>query len=128
MSDLPNYSLWKGRFPNKYKYYIYPLPCTFGPEQLGNYIFARVENKAWVPIFIGCGDLHVAANFSSEANCARTKGATHFLAHVNGNSHKREQEMEELLKRYTECYKPNGCNDVPDGFDPSKKPMSRFFW
>lgn len=122
------YTLWKGDFFTKYKYFVYQLPCSFGPEQIGNYIFAKVVNNSWKAIYIGEGDLHVAANFSSAATCAREKGATHFLTHINTIEKRRIAECNELLSRYTDCYKPKGCNNPPEGFDPSKPKSKFFFW
>ena len=122
------FTMWSGKFFRKYKYFVYQLPCSFGPEQFGNYIFAKVVNNQWKAVCIGEGDLHVASNLSSESTCAREKGATHFMAHTNLNEEKRLFEMNDLLSNYTDCYKPIGCNEPPEGYDPSKPNSKFFFW
>lgn len=50
---------WTGKSGNTYTYYIYKLPVSFNENQDGNYIFAKVVNKLWRPIYIGQGNLEV---------------------------------------------------------------------
>ena len=50
---------WYGTSQQQYRYFIYPLPASFKDDQPGNYIFAKVVNGEWWPVYIGQGDLGV---------------------------------------------------------------------
>ena len=53
MADVPTCD-WTGRSGTRYTYWVYPLPATFDPNQLGNYIYARKDFQGrWQPIYIG---------------------------------------------------------------------------
>ena len=108
---------WVGASGTSYKYFIRSLPVTFDPGQNGNYIYTRLsEQNQWVPIYIGQGDLadRVSSNHH-QAACIRNKGATHVHVHTNADEANRVAEEQDLLARYTNAYKPNGCNERPGG-------------
>jgi len=103
---------WKGKSGTDYTYYIWPLPATFDPDQDGNYIFSKKNaDGLWVPIYIGQGDLaDRVSDDHHQADCIKKKGATHVHVHLNKNVKDREAEEADLLARYTNAYKPSGCN------------------
>jgi len=47
---------WSGLSGKQYGYWVKPLPFKCDPDQLGNYIFSKVVNNVWIPIYIGQGD------------------------------------------------------------------------
>lgn len=114
MADTCN---WIGASGTNYTYYIHELPVSFEENNDGNYIYSKLnqENK-WVPVYIGEGDLgdRVSDNHH-QAACIKSKGATHVHVHSNESETARKFEESDLLGRYTNAYKPNGCNEKPGG-------------
>ena len=79
----------------------------------GNYIYAKVVNNVWVPVYIGQGDLSVRCTTNHhQTECINSKAATHVHVH----SHKtpdeaaRLAEERDLLAGHPEAYSPKGCN------------------
>ena len=108
---------WVGASGTKYTYHIHELPISFQDNNLGNYIYSKLnsENK-WVPIYIGEGDLgDRISNNHHQATCIRNKGATHVHEHLNNSEESRKNEEEDLLSCYTNAYNPNGCNEKEGG-------------
>ncbi len=104
---------WRGASRRTYTFYIFPLPCSFKPDQDGNYIYSRRDAEGlWVPIYIGEGDLARRSNPGSHhrGDCIQRQGATHFHCHVNADKDGREAEETDLRKYYTNAYVPKGCN------------------
>jgi hypothetical protein len=116
MAERPTCN-WIGASGASYKYFIYELPITFNPNQSGNYVFTKLnaENR-WYPIYIGQGDLRdrVGNNHHKWA-CIQSKGATHVHVHLNNSEQDRLVEEQDLLARYTNAYKPYGCNEKEGG-------------
>lgn len=112
MSTRPTCN-WTGESGANYEYQIWQLPVAFDPNQNGNYIFARQNDaRLWVPIYIGEGDLATRVNDSHhQAQCIKSKGATHVHAHLNQSAVNRKFEETDLLARYANAYKPTGCNE-----------------
>jgi hypothetical protein len=107
---------WVGKSGTRYTYYIYALPASFNPNQLGNYIYAKKDSQGyWQPIYIGQGDLNDRANNHHQAACIRQKGATHFHCHKNDTEQARLAEERDLLANYTQAYAPTGCNERAGG-------------
>ena len=109
--------IWTGASGTHYTYFVWLLPASFDPNQDGNYIFSKKnDQERWVPIYIGQGDLadRVSDNHH-QANCIRNKGATHVHVHLNPKEEDRTGEEEDLLARYTNAYKPYGCNEKEGG-------------
>jgi len=45
---------WAGASGTRYTYFVYALPASFGPNQPGNYIYAKTDAAGkWVPVYIG---------------------------------------------------------------------------
>jgi hypothetical protein len=101
---------WYGASGKKYKYFIWDLPANFDENQNGNYIYCRLNNNMWVPIYIGQGDLKERADNHHQAECIKSKGATHIHVHLNEKEEDRLNEEKDLLSNYTNAYKPSGCN------------------
>jgi hypothetical protein len=111
MANVPTCD-WVGVSGTSYTYYVYPLPASFDPNQAGNYIYSRTNDAGqWVPIYIGQGDLRDRASTHHQANCIRSKGATHFQCHKNVTEQARLAEERDLLDRYTNAYQLSGCNE-----------------
>ncbi|MGH9714002.1 MAG: hypothetical protein ACRD5M_11965 [Candidatus Acidiferrales bacterium] len=103
---------WLGESGTTYIYYIHSLPVAFDPSQDGNYIFSRLNDEGkWVPIYIGEGDLaERTGEDHHQAGCIKRKGASHVHVHLNATRKNRTDEEADLLARYSNAYKPNGCN------------------
>lgn len=108
--------VWIGASATKYTYHIHSLPVTFNPNQDGNYIYAKIVNNQWCPIYIGEGDLRdrVSDNHHQADNIARKK-ATHVHVHLNANVKARTIEESDLLANFPQAYAPNGCNEKLGG-------------
>ena len=59
-------------------------------HQEGNYIFTKIVNKSWFPIYIGQGDLQDRYDAALEEGCVESMGATHYHVRSNGNKDDRE--------------------------------------
>src|ERR1700732_3833662 len=112
MSERPKCT-WSGESGTAYTYYIYSLPAGFEAGQDGNYIYSRKNDQGkWVPVYIGEGDLaERISNDHHQAACIGRKGTTHVHVHLNQSERDRTAEEADLLARYTNSYKPNGCNE-----------------
>jgi hypothetical protein len=110
---MPDSVTWTGASGAAYIYYIYPNPPNFSdPSQDGNYIYAKIVNNLWVPIYIGQGCLQdrCCANHH-KAICITEKGATHVHAHIVAAEASRLAEEADLLTALPQAYTPTGCNE-----------------
>jgi hypothetical protein len=116
MTDRPTCT-WNGASGTNYTYYIWELPANFDPNQAGNYIYSKTNSEhKWIPIYIGEGDLASRVGDSHhQAACIKGKGATHVHVHLNASEKARKAEEADLIARYTNSYKPNGCNEKTGG-------------
>jgi hypothetical protein len=107
---------WAGASGKVYRYFVRELPVNFDKNQNGNYIYAKILDNKWRPIYIGQGDLgeRIGPNHH-QALCISSKGATHVHVHLNPNEQDRLSEENDLVGRYTVAYKPTGCNERPGG-------------
>jgi hypothetical protein len=107
---------WPGKSGSLYAYGIHILPVTFDEGQDGNYIYCKIVNNKWVPIYFGEGDLGGRSGSGHhKADCIKEKGATHFHEHLQGNKDVRKTEEEDLLENFPEAYAPTGCNEKEGG-------------
>ena len=106
---------WTGKSGTKYGYWSKQLPFSCNPGQDGNYIFAKIVNNVWVPIYIGQGDLHDRVNDPTHYKCATGKGATHVHVHTNTKEQDRLNEESDLLAGHSNAYAPTGCNQKVGG-------------
>ena len=83
----------------------------------GNYIYAKVSQGRWLPIYIGQGDLGERTNIDNhhQSICLKAKGATHVHAHVNQREAARMVEEADLLASHLQAYQPTGCNEKTGG-------------
>ena len=106
---------WTGKSGTKYGYWSKPLPFSCNAGQDGNYIFTKIVNNSWVPIYIGQGDLNDRVNDPTHYKCATGKGATHVHVHTNAKEQDRLNEESDLLALHTNAYAPTGCNQKIGG-------------
>jgi hypothetical protein len=108
---------WKGASGKGYTYWIYQIPAGFNSGQDGNYIYAKVVNNTWVPLYIGQGDLGERTNIDNhhQSRCLKSKGATHVHAHKNVHETDRIAEEQDLLTGNPGAYQPIGCNEKAGG-------------
>lgn len=108
---------WKGRSGTTYTYWVYAIPAALNRGQDGNYIYAKVVDRSWQPIYIGQGDLGDRTDIDNHhrSRCLRSKGATHVHAHKNGLEADRRAEEQYLLAAYPQAYEPGGCNERTGG-------------
>ena len=108
---------WVGASGTNYQYFVWKLPANFKEGQDGNYIFSKKNTEGkWVPTYIGEGDLgdRISDNHH-QAACIKQKGTTHVHVHLKAKEEDRKTEESDLLSRYANSYKPNGCNEKPGG-------------
>ena len=103
---------WNGASGEKYRYWSKKLPFSCDVGQNGNYIFTKIVNNVWEPIYIGQGDLNDRINDETYYKCAIGKGATHVHAHASPNSTEADRlaEKQDLLNGHPNAYAPTGCN------------------
>ncbi len=108
---------WNGKSGTSYVYYVYSLPTTFDPNQVGNYIYTKKNQTGqWFPIYIGQGDLRERVSDSHHrASCIKARGASHVHAHLSQGENTRKGEEADLLANYTNAYQPYGCNEREGG-------------
>ncbi len=106
---------WIGASGKKYRYWSKELPYYCDPEQNGNYIFAKIVDGVWTPVYIGQGDIGSGVNDETLYWCATTRGATHVHVHTNHAEKDRISEEQDLLMAYPCVYAPTGCNQKNEG-------------
>ncbi len=107
---------WAGASGTKYTYHVYTNPPNFNANQDGNYIYTKLVNGFWIPVYIGEGCLsdRCCDNHHKSKDIAK-KGATHVHAHkVSGQSTRRAEERD-LLANFPNAYEPVGCNEKIGG-------------
>jgi hypothetical protein len=102
---------WSG-YTRDYSYEIHSLPYEEETELKGNYIFCKVVDGEWVPIYIGEGIIHNRIKDEDHYTCAIEKGATHVHVHIHEEdvAKIRDIEQADLLQKHSESYDPKGCN------------------
>jgi hypothetical protein len=104
---------WAGASGKKYTYWVYALPANLSSRD-GNYIYPKIGNGLWQPIYIGEGDLGQRTDIDQhhQSYCLKRKGVTHVHAHKNEKEADRLAEEKDLLRNYTQAYQPTGCNET----------------
>lgn len=94
--------IWKSRSGRAYSYKKYPIGTNFRAVP-GNYIFAKVVNGSWSPIYIGeTGDLSDRFADHHQLLCIKSNGATHIFVHVSSTTRQlRIDEETDLRHSYT---------------------------
>jgi hypothetical protein len=110
MTDLTLIN-WSGASGKKYAYVSRELPYSCDRGQNGNYIFTKIVNNVWIPIYIGQGDLNDRINDETHYDCSVGKGATHIHVHLNPLENDRLIEERDLLAGHPSAYAPSGCNE-----------------
>ncbi len=105
-----NTTRWPGRSGAEYTYFIEELPWRPRAGQEGNYIFAKVEQGTWVPIYVGHGDLQARYDAALLEGCIKMKGATHYHVHLNSSVASRVAEERDVIEGNPACQWPKGCN------------------
>ena len=106
---------WSGASGREYGYWSKDLPYSCKPGQNGNYIFTKIVNNEWIPIYIGQGDINDRVNDPTHYECATGKGATHVHVHTNATEEARLDEELDLLNGHPDAYAPTGCNEKEGG-------------
>lgn len=102
---------WPGASGKTYKYFVYPRHPSIKVGQDGNYIYAKIVNDEWVPVYIGQGDLSVRCTSNHhQAEAIDAKRATHVHMHKNAREADRLSEERDLLEAFPQAYAPTGCN------------------
>jgi hypothetical protein len=113
----PREQYWEGASGKNYLFYVYDCHSRIDSGQLGIYIYCKLnERSAWVPLYIGQGDLSVRCTESRRhASCIESKGATHVHMRLAAGEADRLGVERDLLARFTNVYAPSGCNMRDDG-------------
>ena len=96
---------WKGKSGTEYEYTVYPIDQGF-KDVAGNYIFAKLVDGRWTPVYIGqTSDLDDrVGNWRTnhhKAACISSQGATHIHAHLSSNvEDERVVEEKDLINNY----------------------------
>lgn len=102
--------IWTGASGTQYKYWVYPRHPSI-KEVDGNYIYSKVVNNVWIPIYVGQGDLSVRCTDNHHRiECINSKKATHVHLHTNSAEKDRLAEEKDLLAGHPDAYSPTGCN------------------
>lgn len=101
---------WTGQSGTSYNYDVHALPWRPAAGQDGNYIFAKIVNNVWQPVYIGQGNLQERYDAALGEGCVRSKGATHYHEHLNGLKTNRVNEEADLIAGHPNCKWPTGCN------------------
>ena len=109
----PQSVTWRGASGDGYTYWVYQIPVAFVTGVEGNYVYSKLENNVWVPLYIGQGDLGVRANIEKhhQSQCLKSKGATHVHVHTNEREADRTAEECDLLLGHSVAFQPKGCNE-----------------
>lgn len=106
-----NQCVWVGASGIRYVYIIYQLPKKFMENQYGNYIYCRMVEDVWIPVYIGHGNLGMmVGDKHHQIRSIRDKGATHVHIRYNEREKDRFREEIDLLGHYPQVYVPTGCN------------------
>jgi hypothetical protein len=85
MADTPTVN-WPGKSGKTYTYYVYPIGYNL-KSQPGNYIYAKLINNVWLPIYIGeTGDLNDRHEGHEKSECVKKNGGTHIHAHLTSGA------------------------------------------
>jgi hypothetical protein len=106
---------WTGASGKSYVYHIYEVEFDPTAAQDGNYIFAKVVEKLWRPIYVGEGDLKDRLAAARKDGCVTRKGATHVHMHLNSDEDDSKAEESDILAAHSVAYAPTGCNVKPSG-------------
>ena len=69
--------------------------------EAGNYMFVRLTDDGWIPVYIGIADdLRARIPSHERWNDAAGRGATHVMAHTQKNRAKREAEEKVLIMHW----------------------------
>lgn len=109
----PQAATWQGGSRRQYTFWVYQLPANLNSGQAGNYIFTKIVNGVWVPVYIGEGELseRTGLDIHHQRACLIQKGATHVHAHKNDVEQDRKAEETDLLAGNPDAYRPTGCNE-----------------
>jgi len=106
-----NQCVWVGASGTRYVYIMYQLPKKFTENQYGNYIYCKMVEDVWIPVYIGHGNFEMmVGNNHHHARCIQEKGATHVHIRYNEREQDRFREEIDLLGHYPQAYAPTGCN------------------
>ncbi len=65
------------------------------------YIYAKIDQNTWLPIYIGQGDIGVRCTQSHQIECIDSKGATHVHLKLTADEYIRKSQERDLLAAYT---------------------------
>ncbi len=107
---------WTGGTDVLYTFDVFPYPTSFEEGQAGNYIYCKLIDGKYYPIYIGEGDLcDRCSDNHHKAKCIKAKNPTHIHVHINSNDRDRFFEETDLLAGYPNAYTPKGCNEKEGG-------------
>ncbi len=73
---------------------------------MGGYIYAKIDQNTWLPIYIGQGDIGVRCTQSYQIECIDSKGATHVHLKLTADEYIRKSQERDLLAAYPQAYVP----------------------
>lgn len=104
---------WTGASGTEYTFHVYGLAPDV-PSRLGNFIYAkRNAEGAWVPVYMGHGDLATCCTDPGLLRCIAQKSATHLHLRLNSLEADRAAELHDLLAHYANAFAPEGCHPAP---------------
>lgn len=93
--------IWTGSSGKQYKYWVHPIGTSFKDEP-GNYIFAKVSQGEWTPLYIGeTSSLQDRLPGHEKLPCVERNSGTHVHAHItSGGKQARLAEESDLLQAF----------------------------
>src|SRR5260370_30353622 len=98
-----------GTAGTKCSFYGYERHPRIIKGQMGGYIYAKIDQNTWLPIYIGQGDIGARCTQSHQIECIDSKGATHVHLKITADEHIRKSQEQDLLAAYPQAYAPTGC-------------------
>jgi hypothetical protein len=90
----PSQVNWPGKSGKRYTYTVFPLDQAWN-DVPANYIFAKLTDRGWSPVYFGESERLKTRHISHEKElCAKRNGATHIHAHKS-SAQKQERLDEE---------------------------------
>jgi hypothetical protein len=101
---------WPGASGKSYTFHVHEIDFDPNPNQDGNYIFTKVVNNSWQPVYVGEGDLKTRLAAAKDDGGVLRKNSTHIHEHLNANQTTRKAEESDILAAHPVAYAPSGCN------------------
>lgn len=99
MADYIDWTISTGTY--RYWFLATPLDASSIQSLAGNYMFVKLTNNGWVPIYVGIADdLSDRIPTHEKKQEAILNGATHVMAHLQSDLNLRKSEEADLIQYF----------------------------